>query len=229
MRVGAGDADAAGLQRLAQRFERGAVELRQLVEEQHALMRQADLAGPRAQAAADQRRQRGRMMRVAERPLAQQPAAAQPAGDRMDHADFERLGRFERRQDAGQPRRQHRLAGAGRADHQQIVPAGGGDFERALGALLALDVLEVEPGARGAAQAAARAAAAAGVPLKWLTIASRIGAAITSTSPAQAASPPHAAGQIRPLPRAAAAERRRAARRRPAVSEPSSASSPSAI
>src|SRR5262245_62705071 len=28
--------------------------------------------------------------------------------------------------------------------HEQIVAAGGGDFERALGALLALDVLEVE-------------------------------------------------------------------------------------
>ena len=109
-------------------------------------MRQADLAGPRAQAAADQRRQRGRMVRVAERPLAQQPAAAQPAGDRMDHAELERLGRVERRQDAGQPRRQHRLAGAGRADHQQVVAAGRGDLERALGALLALDVLEVEAG-----------------------------------------------------------------------------------
>src|SRR5262249_46235095 len=33
---------------------------------------------------------------------------------------------------------------AGRADHEQIVAAGGGDFERALGALLALDVLEVD-------------------------------------------------------------------------------------
>ena len=36
-------------------------------------------------------------MRVAERPLAQEPAAAQPAGDRLDHAQFERLGGFERR------------------------------------------------------------------------------------------------------------------------------------
>ena len=104
------------------------------------------------------------MVRVAERPLAQQPAAAQPAGDRLDHAQFQRLGRFERRQDAGQPRRQHRLAGAGRADHQQIVAAGGGDFERAFGALLALDVRQVEPGASAAAPASPPAAAAAGCP-----------------------------------------------------------------
>ena len=109
-------------------------------------MRQADLAGSGAQPAADQRRQRGRMVRVAKRPLTQQPAAAQPAGDRLDHAEFQRLGRFERRQDAGQPRRQHRFARAGRPDHQQIVAAGGGDFERAFRALLALDVLQVETG-----------------------------------------------------------------------------------
>jgi hypothetical protein len=37
-----------------------------------------------------------------------------------------------------------------------------------------------------------------------LTIARRLGAAITSTSPAQAASPPHSAGQMTPLPRLAA-------------------------
>ena len=58
----------------------------------------------------------------------------------------ESLGRFERRQDAGEPRGEHRLARAGRADHQHVVPAGRGDLERALGAFLALDVLEVEPG-----------------------------------------------------------------------------------
>ena len=43
-----------------------------------------------------------------------------------------------------EPRREHRLAGAGRPDHEQVVAAGGGDFERPLGAFLALDVGEVE-------------------------------------------------------------------------------------
>ena len=70
-----------------------------------------------------------------------EPAVAQLARHRMDHADLERLARVERRQQARQPRRQHRLARAGRADHQQIVAAGRRDFERALGRLLALDVL----------------------------------------------------------------------------------------
>src|SRR5205814_2078659 len=39
------------------------------------------------------------------------------------------------------------------------------------------------------------------VPLKWLTIARRLGAAMISTSPAQAASPPHSSGQMIPLAR----------------------------
>jgi hypothetical protein len=38
-----------------------------------------------------------------------------------------------------------------------------------------------------------------------LTIAKKLGAAITSTSPAQAVSPPHSARQMMPLPRLAAA------------------------
>src|SRR5580704_14092950 len=58
----------------------------------------------------------------------------------------ERLRGFEWRQYAGEPGRQHRLAGAGRADHQEVVATGRGDFEGALGAFLALDVPEVEHG-----------------------------------------------------------------------------------
>jgi hypothetical protein len=45
-----------------------------------------------------------------------------------------------RRQDGWKPRRQHRFAGARRPDHEKIVAAGGGHFERALGAFLALDI-----------------------------------------------------------------------------------------
>ncbi len=46
----------------------------------------------------------------------------------------------------GKPRREHRFAGAGRPDHEQIVAAGRRHFERALGAFLALDVGEIEHG-----------------------------------------------------------------------------------
>jgi hypothetical protein len=58
------------------------------------------------------------VVRVAERARPQQPAALELAGDRVDHRDLERLGRAERRQDAGQALGQHRLAGARRADHE---------------------------------------------------------------------------------------------------------------
>src|SRR3546814_2411326 len=44
VRIGARDTDHAGLQRLAQRIERAALEFGQFVEEQHPQMRQADLA-----------------------------------------------------------------------------------------------------------------------------------------------------------------------------------------
>ena len=40
MAVGAGDGHPAGFERLAQGFERGAVELRQLIEKQNPLMSQ---------------------------------------------------------------------------------------------------------------------------------------------------------------------------------------------
>ncbi len=83
------------------------------------------------------------MMRVAEIAPAGELAFAQVAGQRAHHRRFQRLVGLERRQDAGQPRRQHRLARAGRADHQEIVPAGRRQLEHPLGAFLALDLGEV--------------------------------------------------------------------------------------
>ena len=155
--VGARDRDLAALERLAQRVERLRLEFGHLVEEEHAVMGERDLARPRAQAAADQRRHAGGMMRRAERAAVGERAALDLARDRGDHGDFEQLRRRQRRQDGGEPRRQHRLAGAGRPDHQQVMAAGGGDLERALGALLALDVVEVDQRAAGLADLRLRA------------------------------------------------------------------------
>ena len=107
-------------------------------------MRERDLARPCAQAAADQGGHAGGMMRRAEGAAVGERAALDLARDRGDHGNLEQLRRRERRQDGGEPRRQHRFAGAGRADHQEVVAAGGRDLERALGALLALDVPEVD-------------------------------------------------------------------------------------
>ena len=66
--------------------------------------------------------------------------AVSDAGRAVDLGDLERLLEARRRQDARQPPREHRLAGAGRADHQQVVAPRRGDLEGALGVLLTADV-----------------------------------------------------------------------------------------
>jgi hypothetical protein len=71
--VGAGDLDLAGLERLAQRIEHRALEFGQFVEEQHAEMGEADLAGPHLEAAADQSGHRRAMVRRTKRAGADQP------------------------------------------------------------------------------------------------------------------------------------------------------------
>src|SRR6516164_4824265 len=95
--LGAGDAHSTGLQWLAKRLERRTIELGQLVEKQDALVGEPDFSRTGARSAADEGRQRGRVVRIAKRPLAGQLAAAQPAGDRLDHAELERLAWLERR------------------------------------------------------------------------------------------------------------------------------------
>jgi hypothetical protein len=62
--MGAGDGDHAVFERLAQRFEHGAAELGQLIEKQHAVVRQRHLAGPGDGPAADQRRRAGGVVRA---------------------------------------------------------------------------------------------------------------------------------------------------------------------
>ena len=72
----------------------------------------------------------------------------QRAGDGVDFGDFYRLFARERRHDGRQGARQQRLAGAGRAAHQRVVSAGGGDFEGALGVFLPAHGGYVERGRR---------------------------------------------------------------------------------
>src|SRR5829696_5426329 len=95
--VGAGDHHLAGLERLAQRVERLRVELGELVEEEHAVMGERDLARPGVEAAADERRHRGGVVRRPERPAVRERAVRELAGDRLDHRHFEQLARRQRR------------------------------------------------------------------------------------------------------------------------------------
>jgi hypothetical protein len=61
----------------------------------------------------------------------------------MDLGSFERLFESERRQDGRHALGQHGLTRAGRADHEDVVATGTGNFESTLGGLLAANVLEI--------------------------------------------------------------------------------------
>jgi hypothetical protein len=119
------DRNRAGFQRLPQRIEHARPELRQLAEEQHPVMGERDFSGPHPQSAVHQRRHAGRMMRAAKRPPVGERPAFDLARHPSHHRDFEQFGR-------------------GRPDQQQVLAAGRRDLERPLGALLALDVLEID-------------------------------------------------------------------------------------
>ena len=84
------------------------------------------------------------MMRRTKRPLIGERAALDLARYRSDHRYFEQLRWRQRWQNGRQAGGEHRLARAGRSAHQQVVSTGRGDFERALGAFLSLDVAQIE-------------------------------------------------------------------------------------
>src|SRR5439155_8510207 len=78
--AGAGDSHVAVLQRLSQDLEYVALELRQLVEEEHAVIRQTDFSGARHDTAANQARIGNRVVRRTER------TGAHQAGTGFEHA-----------------------------------------------------------------------------------------------------------------------------------------------
>ena len=129
--------DAARLQRLAQHLQYLAIKLRQFVQKEHAVMRLADLARPGLAAAANQCGGRCTMVGRPKRPT--RPGQQWRAfADGLNGRDFQRFLLPQGRQDAGQAARQQRFAGAGRAEQQQVVPAGGGHNQCPFGLLLAL-------------------------------------------------------------------------------------------
>ena len=88
-------------------------------------------------------------MRRAVRPLDHQGSIRrQLPGDAVDIGDFDRLVEFHRRQDRGHGSRQQCLARAWRPDHQHVVGAGRGHFQRPLHVLLPAHVGEIHRVAR---------------------------------------------------------------------------------
>jgi len=141
---GPADGHLAFLERLAQDLERLAIELGHLVEEEDALVGQADLARLGRAAAADQAGVADGVVRGAERPHGHQRLAGlQEAHHAVDARGLQALGGGQRRQDGRQSLCQQGFARAGRADHQYIMGTCGGDEQGPLGVVLALDVDEV--------------------------------------------------------------------------------------
>ena len=142
---GPADGDDPVLQRLPQRFHGGAAELRQLIQEQHPVVRQRDLPRPRDAAAAGQPYHRNGVVRRTEHPIFQQrdPGRQKP-GRRVDLGGLHRLLKAHLRQDGGQTLGQHALAGAGRPDQQHVVAARRRDLQGALGVFLPLHLAEIQ-------------------------------------------------------------------------------------
>ena len=135
---GARNGHDAVLERLTHDLEHVPVVFGQLVEKQHAVVRERYLARLELRPA----RHRGggeRVVRRTEGALAQYGALfVRQTADAPDTGGFHRLLAAHVRQYAGETLGEHRFARTRRADHEYIVPARGGDFERALDVFLSL-------------------------------------------------------------------------------------------
>ena len=140
-----GDADRAIFQRLAHYLQHIAGKFRQFVQKQHAVVSQRHFAGTRHRAAADQASIRNGVVRRAKRADAYQSGTGiEHAGHAVDLGGLQRFFKAEWRQDGGHALGQHGFARTGWTDHQDVVAAGAGDFQRTLGGLLAAHILEVD-------------------------------------------------------------------------------------
>ena len=137
-----GDRDPSILQRLSKGLERCSRELRQLVKEEHAVVREHHLADPTSLGATDHARRGDRVVRRPEGALARQllDAVAQEA---LDPGDLDRLLATQRRQDRGEPVREHRLAGPRGAAEQDAVSARRRDHHRPDRVPLPADLAEI--------------------------------------------------------------------------------------
>src|SRR5665213_1363497 len=137
------DRDATVLQWLAQRLERRARELRELVQKQHAIVGEHNLSDPSAPRAANQPCGCARVVTCPTRPLREQLAARELSGGAVNAHHFDRLRALERRQDRGKAPREHRLAGTGRPAENAVVGSGSCDKECADSLVLAANITQI--------------------------------------------------------------------------------------
>src|SRR5690348_3327278 len=142
---GAGDGDNAVFEGLPEDFENIALEFREFVEKENAIMTERDFAGTRDGAAADEAGVTDGVVGRAIRPRADEAArVVEDSGDAVDARRFDGFFERHRWKNRRNTLGEHRLASAGRADEENVVAAGTSDFERTLCGLLPADVAEID-------------------------------------------------------------------------------------
>ena len=143
--LGPADRHKTVFQRLAQDLDDVLVEFGQFVEKEHAVVGERNLARFGYVTAADNAGVRNRMVGRAEGTGRDQGfAGRQGAGNRMDLGRFQRLLHRHLGQDRDDATGEHGLARARWSDHQDVMAAGRGDLQGALGVVLALHLGEIE-------------------------------------------------------------------------------------
>ena len=144
------DGDDLVLDGLAHHFQDTRAELGQLVQEEHAAVRQGNLAGMRPVAPAHQPGMRDGVVWGAEGAVLDEGGVRRElVGDRIDAGHVQGFLDAHARQDTGHGACQQGLAGSGWTDHQDIVRPCRGDFQGALDVLLAFDLAEIGLNADG--------------------------------------------------------------------------------
>ena len=142
---GTSDGHAAFFERLAHHFQDVALELRQLVKKNDAVVAERYFSRARHRAAADQSRITDGMVRGAERPRADQTARRlKDSRDAVNPRGLDGFLERHRRHDRGDALGQHGFAGAGRANQQNVVATRAGNFQRAFRGHLAAHVTQID-------------------------------------------------------------------------------------
>ena len=130
---------------LAHDLERGAFEFRQFIEEEDAVVGNADLARRWVCGSTEESDIADGVVRRAEGAFGNEGVRlVEQTTNAMDLGGFDRLIQSHRRNDRGNPLSQHALAGAGRADQQEIMSTGHGNLDGALDLMLAFDLGKID-------------------------------------------------------------------------------------
>ena len=138
------DHHARVLQWLAHGVEHVARQLEQFIHEEHAAMCETHLTRPRPRPAADEAGHADGVVRRAERRgAAGHGTRGEHAAYRVNGDHFEQRVVLQRREDAGEAAREHRLSRTRGPDHVDVVIPGCRDLESAFGQRLSDDLAEV--------------------------------------------------------------------------------------